>query len=68
MCYYKNDNSVVFGIGKEMDDMPKVKNEYLENKRNQILDAAFAVSKRKPAFDITMTDIVSQTGMSQGGV
>ncbi|MCI9047995.1 MAG: TetR/AcrR family transcriptional regulator [Hungatella sp.] len=48
--------------------MPKVKNEYLENKRNQILDAAFAVSKRKPAFDITMTDIVSQTGMSQGGV
>ena len=36
MCYYKNDNSVVFGIGKEMDDMPKVKNEYLENKRNQI--------------------------------
>lgn len=48
--------------------MPKVKNEYLENKRNQILDAAFAVCKRKPAYDITMTDIVSETGMSQGGV
>ena len=46
--------------------MPKVKNEYLENKRNQILDAAFAVCKRKPAYDITMTDIVSETGMSQG--
>lgn len=46
--------------------MPKVKNEYLENKRNEILDAAFAVCKRKPAYDITMTDIVSETGMSQG--
>ncbi len=48
--------------------MPKVKNDYLENKRNQILDAAFAVCRRKPAYDITMTDIVSETGMSQGGV
>ena len=67
MWYYKNDNIVVF-IEKEMDVMPKVKNEYLENKRNQILDAAFAVCKRKPAYDITMTDIVSETGMSQGGV
>lgn len=48
--------------------MPKVKNEYLENKRNQILDAAFAVCKRKPAYDVSMTDIVTETGMSQGGV
>lgn len=48
--------------------MPKVKDEYLENKRNQILDAAFAVCKRKPAYDVTMTDIVTETGMSQGGV
>ncbi|GFI48150.1 putative HTH-type transcriptional regulator YfiR [Lachnospiraceae bacterium] len=51
-----------------MDVLPKVKGEYLENKRNQILDAAFAVCKRKPAYDLTMTDIVSETGMSQGGV
>ncbi len=48
--------------------MPKVKDEYLENKRNQILDAAFEVCKRKPAYDVTMTDIVTETGMSQGGV
>lgn len=48
--------------------MPKVKNEYLENKRNEILDAAFAVCKRKPAYDVSMTDIVTETGMSQGGV
>lgn len=48
--------------------MPKVKEEYLVNRRNQILDAAFAVCNRKPAYDVTMTDIVSETGMSQGGV
>lgn len=48
--------------------MPKVRDEYLENKRNQILDAAFAVCKRKPAYDVTMSDIVTETGMSQGGV
>lgn len=34
----------------------------------QNIDAAFAVCKRKPAYDITMTDIVTETGMSQGGV
>lgn len=48
--------------------MPKVKEDYLENKKNQILDAAFDVCKRKPAYDVTMTDIVTETGMSQGGV
>ncbi len=48
--------------------MPKVKAEYLEEKRNQILEAAFAVCNRKPAYDVTMSDIVAETGMSQGGV
>ena len=67
MCYYKT-TTMSFLYVQEVDAMPKVKNEYLENKRNQILDAAFAVCKKKPAYDITMTDIVSETGMSQGGV
>ena len=48
--------------------MPKVKAEYLEEKRNQILEAAFAVCNRKPVYDVTMSDIVAETGMSQGGV
>lgn len=48
--------------------MPKVNESYLEDKKNQILDAAFAVCNRKPAYDVTMSDIVSETGMSQGGV
>ena len=49
-------------------NMPKVNPEYLEEKRNQILEAALAVCNRKPVYDVTMSDIVSETGMSQGGV
>ena len=48
--------------------MPKVSEEYLINKRNEILDAAFEVCKRKPAYEVTMSDIVAETGLSQGGV
>ena len=34
---------------QEVDAMPKVKNEYLENKRNQILDAHLQyVRKNQP--------------------
>ena len=48
--------------------MPKVSEEYLIEKRNEILDAAFEVCKRKPAYEVTMSDIVAETGLSQGGV
>ena len=48
--------------------MPKVSEEYLIEKRTEILDAAFAVCMRKPAYEVTMSDIVAETGLSQGGV
>ncbi|MBR5420441.1 MAG: TetR family transcriptional regulator [Lachnospiraceae bacterium] len=48
--------------------MPKVKEEYLTEKKKEIVKAAFEVCKRKPAYDVTMSDIVAETGMSQGGV
>ena len=48
--------------------MPKVKDGYFEEKRNEILKAAFEVCKRKPAYELTMSDIVAETGLSQGGV
>ena len=48
--------------------MPKVNEEYFVEKRNQILKAAFAVCNRKPAYDVTMSDIVVESGLSQGGV
>ena len=48
--------------------MPKVREGYLEEKRKEILKAAFKVCMRKPAYELTMSDIVAETGMSQGGV
>ena len=48
--------------------MPKVSEAYLVEKKNEILDAAFEVCKRKPAYEVTMSDIVAETGLSQGGV
>ncbi|MBO4391520.1 MAG: TetR/AcrR family transcriptional regulator [Lachnospiraceae bacterium] len=48
--------------------MPKVKEEYFEAKKKEIIKAAFEVCKRKPAYDVTMSDIVAETGLSQGGV
>ncbi len=62
----KNDNIVVFIFGRQI--MPKVNEEYLVEKRKEILNAAFEVCKRKPAYDVTMSDVVAETGMSQGGV
>ncbi|MBO4775591.1 MAG: TetR family transcriptional regulator [Lachnospiraceae bacterium] len=48
--------------------MPKVNEEYFEVKKKEIINAAFEVCKRKPAYDVTMSDIVAETGLSQGGV
>lgn len=48
--------------------MPKVSEEYFEIKKNKILDAAFSVCLKKPVSDVTMSDIIAETGMSQGGV
>ena len=48
--------------------MPKVNEEYLNSKKKEIINAAFEVCKRKPAYEVTMSDIVAETGMSQGGV
>ncbi|MBP5450857.1 MAG: TetR/AcrR family transcriptional regulator [Treponema sp.] len=48
--------------------MPKVSEGYFQEKRNEILNAAFEVCKRKPAYELTMSDIVAETGLSQGGV
>lgn len=48
--------------------MPKVKQEYFNHKKGTILDAALAVCKRKPLHQITMKDIIRQSGVSQGGI
>lgn len=48
--------------------MPKVKDEYLQDKREQILDAAYRVCMQKPVYSITMRDIIAETGWSQGAI
>ena len=48
--------------------MPKVSEEYFENKRKSIVDAAYKVCLRKPVEMVTMMDVIEETGLSQGGI
>lgn len=48
--------------------MPKVKEEYFENKKNYIIDSAYNVCLRKPVSMVTMMDIIEETALSQGGI
>jgi len=48
--------------------MPKVTSEYMKNKRRQIVDAAYQVCLRKPAEMVTISDVIAETGMSQGAI
>ena len=48
--------------------MPKVSEEYFENKKKNIVQAAYRVCLRKPVEMVTMTDGIEETGLSQGGI
>ena len=48
--------------------MPKVTQEYIENKKKFIADAAYRVCLRKPVEMVTMMDVIEETGLSQGGI
>ena len=48
--------------------MPKVSQEYINNKREKIIDAAFKVFQNKPLYEITMLDVIKQAGLSKGGI
>jgi AcrR family transcriptional regulator len=48
--------------------MPKVNQKYLDQKRNSILNAALKVCRRKPLHQVTMKDIIRESGVSQGGI
>lgn len=47
---------------------PKVGDEYREQKRREILEAAAAVFARKGYEKTTMKDVVEESGLSRGGV
>ena len=48
--------------------MPKVTEEYMESKRNMIVDACYRVCLRKPVEMVTISDVIAETGMSQGAI
>ena len=48
--------------------MPKMKADYREKKRNEILDAALVLCMKKPMHEVSMRDIISAVGFSQGNI
>ncbi|MCR4939270.1 MAG: hypothetical protein K5930_04060 [Treponemataceae bacterium] len=48
--------------------MPKVSEEYIEKKKDYIVDCTYKICLRKPVEMVTMTDLIQETGLSQGGI
>ena len=48
--------------------MPKVTEEYRQQKRKEIIDAAYRVCLRKPITSVEMKDVIAETGFSHGVV
>lgn len=48
--------------------MPKVTEEYIQNKKNKIIDAAYTLCLKQTVSTVTMQDIIDETGFSQGGI
>ena len=48
--------------------MPKVSEEYFEKKRQLITEAAYQLCLRKPVEMITISDVISEAGLSQGAI
>lgn len=49
-------------------NMPKVTQEYFDNKRKKIVECAYQVCLRKPVEMVTISDVIAETGLSQGGI
>lgn len=48
--------------------MPKVTEEYIQNKKKMIVDVAYSLCLEKTVSTVTMQDIINRTGLSQGGI
>lgn len=59
---------MLFHFAKGDMKMPKVTEEYLESKRQMIVDACYQVCLRKPVGMVTISDVITETGMSQGAI
>ena len=49
-------------------DMPKVTKEYVYEKKREIVDVAIRLCNSKPAYAVTIRDVVKECGISQGGM
>jgi AcrR family transcriptional regulator len=50
------------------NNMPKVTQEYFDNKRRMIVESCYQVCLRKPVEMVTISDVIAETGLSQGGI
>ena len=48
--------------------MPKVSEEYIQNKKQKIIEAAYTLCLKQTVSTVTMQDIINETGLSQGGI
>lgn len=48
--------------------MPKVSEEYIQNKKNKIIRTAYDLCLQKTVSTVTMQDIIDASGLSQGGI
>ena len=48
--------------------MPKVSEEYMQNKKKKIIRTAYDLCLKKTVSTVTMQDIIDATGLSQGGI
>lgn len=48
--------------------MPKVTQDYIEQKKETIIEAAYNLCIKKTVSTVTMQDIINETGLSQGGI
>lgn len=48
--------------------MPRVSADYYENKKKEIIEAAYRVCTRKPVTSVVMKDVIAETGFSHGVV
>ena len=49
-------------------NLPKVNEEYTKQKINHILNAAKDIALNKPLYEVSMRDIITRSGLSQGGI
>lgn len=48
--------------------MPKVNSNYFDMKKKSIIKAAIDVCSRKPIYQVTMRDVITEAGLSKGGI